>query len=135
MIMEATRMTRNSDDRFEPGSPFHPDQRYLLATEEDRSAPRTRIAIPASLRLAGSRGYQTVVHDLSLSGFAASSINRQHLGTVCWLTLPGLESLQSEVIWWGDSLVGCAFAQMLSPIVHDNLITRWRGDSTYRMAT
>lgn len=106
--------------------------RYAVAAQEDRSAPRTRIAIPASLRGSGARPFQTMVHDLSLSGFSASSINRMHVGTVCWLQLPGLESLQSEVIWWNNSLVGCAFHSLLNPIVHDNILAKCRGDSPFR---
>ena len=106
--------------------------RYFTAAQEDRSSPRTRIAIPATLRMSGGRGFQTVVHDLSISGFCAAAINRVHPGTVCWLTLPGLESLQGEVIWWDNSLAGCAFDNLLSPIVHDNILTRFRGDQIYR---
>lgn len=106
--------------------------RYAVAAQEDRSAPRTRISIPASLRPSGSKGFQTVVHDLSLSGFSAMAINRMHNGTICWLAIPGLESLQAEVIWWDNGLVGCAFNQLLSPIVHDNLLARFRGDGVYR---
>ena len=68
------------------------------------------------------------VNDLSLSGFSATSVSRLHVGTVCWLTLPGLEALQAEVIWWEDSMCGCAFAQLLSPIVHDNILARYRGE-------
>ena len=107
--------------------------RYAVAAQEDRSAPRTRIAIPASLRASGARPFQTVVHDLSLSGFSCSSINRMHVGTICWLQLPGLESLQAEVVWWNNSLVGCAFHSLLSPVVHDNIIARFRGDQVFRM--
>lgn len=107
--------------------------RYAVAAQEDRSAPRTRIAIPASLRGSGARPFQTVVHDLSLSGFSCSSINRMHVGTICWLQLPGLESLQAEVVWWNNSLVGCAFHSLLSPVVHDNIIARFRGDQVFRM--
>jgi hypothetical protein len=106
--------------------------RYAIAAQEDRSAPRTKLAIPSGLRPSGSRGFNTVVHDLSLSGFCASSITRMHPGAVCWLSLPGLESMQAEVIWWDNSLVGCAFLQLLSPIVHDNVLARWRGDSVFR---
>lgn len=105
---------------------------YFAAAQEDRSAPRTRISIPATLRFSGARGIQTVVHDLSLSGFCAAAINRVHPGTVCWLTLPGLEALQAEVIWWDNSLTGCAFNQLLNPIVHDNILARWRSGSVYR---
>jgi hypothetical protein len=105
---------------------------YAVAAQEDRSAPRTRIAIPASLRASGTKSVQTVVHDLSLSGFSCSSINRLHVGTICWLQLPGLESLQAEVIWWNNSQVGCAFHSLLNPIVHDNLLARFCGDSAFR---
>lgn len=100
---------------------------YLHAAQEDRSAPRTRIAIPATLRPSGAKGFQTAVQDLSLSGFSAVAINRLRPGNLCWLTLPGLESLQAEVVWWENGLAGCAFSQLLSPIVHDNLIARWSG--------
>ena len=36
------------------------------------------------------------------------------------------------MIWWENGLVGCAFNNLLSPIVHDNLLARWRGDGIYR---
>ena len=105
--------------------------RYALSSQEDRSAPRTKVTIPASLRPSGSRSFQTVVHDLSLSGFSAVAVNRLHKGNLVWLTLPGLESLQAEVIWWDNSMVGCAFHKLLSPIIHDNILARWRGDGIY----
>ena len=108
------------------------DGGYAVAAQEDRSAPRTRISIPASLRPSGSKGFQTVVRDLSLSGFSATALNRLHPGTVCWITLPGLESMQAQVVWWEDGMVGCAFDKLLSPIIHDNILSRWRGDGVYR---
>lgn len=112
---------------------FSSQERYVLAAQEDRSAPRTRISIPASLRPSGSRGFQTVVQDLSLSGFSAMAINRLTPGTLCWLTLPGMESMEAEVVWWNNSLVGCAFHQLLNPIIHDNILAQWqRGPGIYR---
>ena len=105
---------------------------YFAAAQEDRSAPRTRVAIPATLRISGGRGFQTVIHDLSLSGFCGAAVNRLQLGTVCWLTLPGIEALQSEVIWWDNSLTGCAFDKLLSPIVHDNILSRWQANASFR---
>lgn len=107
--------------------------RYEIAAQEDRCAPRTKLAIPAQLRISGARGFQTVVHDLSLSGFSATSINRLHPGAVCWLTLPGLESLQAQVVWWENNLGGCAFQNLLSPIVHDTILARWRGDGSNQL--
>src|SRR4028118_1605368 len=96
--------------------------RYDLTAQEDRCSPRTRLTIPAQLRASGGRAFQTVVHDLSISGFSAAAINRMHEGQICWLTLPGLESLQAQVVWWENCVAGCAFAELLSPIVHDNIL-------------
>ena len=106
--------------------------RYDVAAQEDRSAPRTKLAIPAQLRASGARAFQTVVNDLSLSGFSATASSRMHPGSVCWVTLPGLGSLQAEVVWWENNTVGCAFASLLSPIVHDNILARYRGEVAYR---
>ncbi|MDZ4308016.1 PilZ domain-containing protein [Allopontixanthobacter sp.] len=109
-------------------------QRYEVAAQEDRCGPRTRLRIPGQLRASGGRAFQTVVNDLSISGFSASAINRMHPGQLCWMTLPGLESLQAEVIWWDNSQVGCAFAELLSPIVHDNIVSKFQSTSVYRSA-
>lgn len=100
--------------------------RYDIAAQEDRCAPRTRLQIPSQLRASGGRAFQTVVHDLSISGFSASSINRMHAGQLCWLTLPNMASLQAEVIWWENCVAGCAFQQLLSPIVHENILAQYR---------
>ncbi len=109
-----------------------PTDHYSRAAQEDRCAPRTRIQIPCSLRASGGRSFQTIVHDLSLGGFCCAAINRLHVGGVVWLTIPGLEALRADVVWWDKSLAGCAFDSLLSPIVHDNLLARFRGDSVYR---
>jgi hypothetical protein len=106
--------------------------RYATMAQEDRSAPRIRISIPASLRPSGAKGIQTVVNDLSLSGFSAMAINRMHVGAVCWLTLPGLGSQQAEVVWWNNGIVGCAFRNLLSPIVLDNILAEWQPNTTFR---
>ncbi|GAA4643631.1 hypothetical protein GCM10023115_15910 [Pontixanthobacter gangjinensis] len=105
---------------------------YALAAQEDRCSPRTKLTIPAQLRASGGRAFQTVVQDLSISGFSASAISRMHPGQLCWITLPGLESLQAEVVWWDNSVVGCAFMELLSPIVHDNILGRYSPSMVYR---
>lgn len=103
-----------------------------LATQEDRCAPRCKVNIPASLRLSGAKSFHTMLHDLLLGGFSATALNRMHVGSICWLTLPGLESLQAEVVWWERGVVGCAFAKMLSPIIHDSILSRYRGNGIFR---
>ena len=100
--------------------------RYEIAAQEDRSAPRTRICIPATLRASGMRGFHTEVQDLSLSGFSAVAVSKMYEGAICWLTLPGLEAMQAEVIWWRNGMVGCAFRNLISPIVHDNFLAKFK---------
>ncbi len=105
---------------------------YAEAAQEDRCSPRTKLTIPSQLRASGGRAFCTVVHDLSISGFSAAAINRMHEGQRCWITLPGLESLQAEVVWWDNSIVGCAFMELLSPIVHENILQRYSPSVMYR---
>ncbi len=57
--------------------------RYEIAAQEDRCAPRTKLIIPASPRAWGGRAFQSVVQDLSISGFSAAAINRMHGGQAC----------------------------------------------------
>ena len=111
---------------------FDSADRYEYTSQEDRCAPRTKLIIPATFRPSGGRAYQTMVNDLSLGGFCCTAVNRHNPGTICWITLPGLESLQSEVVWWDNNLIGCAFANLLSPVVHDNILARWQPDVIYR---
>lgn len=47
-----------------------------------------------------------------------------HEGNLCWLTLPGLESLQAEVVWWENCTIGCAFSELLST-PHDSILQRY----------
>ena len=98
---------------------------YQHAVQEDRCAPRTKIAIPSQLRISGSRAFKTVVHDLSLAGFSASSIGRLHPDQVCWLTLPGLQSIQGRIVWWDRSIAGAAFDQMIDSRVLDDILDQW----------
>lgn len=105
---------------------------YGQAAFEDRCAPRQRVNIPAVLRPSGERGFNTVVVDLALAGFCANSVHRMYPGNRCWLTLPNMESLLAEVVWWDSGRVGCAFDKLLSPIVHDNILVRFRGDGVFR---
>lgn len=113
-------------------SEFKSATRYEVAAQEDRCAPRSRIAMPANFRPSGGRSYATTVHDLSLGGYCCSSMNRLAPGTICWITLPGLESLQSEVVWWDNNLIGCAFTKLLSPIIYDNILSRWQPENIRR---
>lgn len=37
-----------------------------------------------------------------------------------------MESLAAKTVWWDSGLIGGAFEHLLSPIVLDDILTRWR---------
>jgi hypothetical protein len=103
-------------------------EKYAVASQEDRSAPRVRLTMPATMRPAGANKFQTVVRNLSLSGFSATAISRIPVKTTCWLTLPGMEALQAHVVWWEQGFVGCAFERLMSPHDYESVLARWHRD-------
>jgi hypothetical protein len=36
-----------------------------------------------------------------------------------------MESLAAKVVWWDNGLIGCAFENLLNPIIVDDIIARW----------
>ena len=101
-----------------------PNDAYNIAAQEDRCAPRHPLSIAATFRPSGATGFKTIVTDLSLGGFAAQALTNLHKGTLCWLTLPGLGSLQSEVVWNDGNTIGCSFATLLNPAVLQSVVAR-----------
>ena len=101
------------------------NERYTIAAQEDRCAPRMALSIPTSLRPSGDKGFATTVHDLSLGGFSCEALSQMRPGALCWLTLPGLAALQAEVIWNHAGMVGCAFANLLNPAVFESILDRY----------
>ena len=99
--------------------------RYEDAAQEDRSAPRVKLHIPASMRPSGSSGFAVLVRDLSLSGIACEALTGMSAGTRVWLTLPGLAALQAKIVWNDGTMVGCEFDSLLNPAVHANILARF----------
>jgi hypothetical protein len=114
-----------------PDEPANTLGRYHIAAQEDRSAIRTKLAIPrncAPPAPAPSRPSSTTCR-------CRASRHGDHphaSGFGLLADAAGLESLQAEVVWWENNMCGCAFNSLLSPIVHDNILARYRGDGTFR---
>ena len=98
---------------------------YADAAQENRCAPRTKIAIPAQLRIDGGKTFRTVVHDLSIAGFSAASIGRLDPQQLCWLLLPGHQPIASRVVWWDRCIAGASFDNMIEQSVLDGLLGQW----------
>jgi hypothetical protein len=112
-----------NDSRFGPGS-------YEHASQEDRSAPRVRVHITATLRLSGARPFETIVRDLSLGGFTASAPKRLEEHTMCWLTIPGFPAIKGEVVWWEAGVAGIAFAVLLERDAFGAIVDQHRNAGT-----
>ncbi|MEY4500190.1 MAG: hypothetical protein RIS52_80 [Pseudomonadota bacterium] len=98
---------------------------YSSAAQEDRCAPRRVIQIPAILRPTSEHGYGVEVVDISVAGFSCRVVTRTPVGTRCWITLPGLSGLQSEVVWNNGTMVGCSFTNLLNAAVLDHLLSKF----------
>lgn len=98
--------------------------RYDRAAQEDRCAPRVKVPIDASLRPSGNRGFDVKVIDISIAGFSCEALTGAPAGTICWLTLPGLQALQAAIIWNNGQVVGCAFEPLMNQAVLDHVIAR-----------
>lgn len=98
---------------------------YDHAALEDRSAPRIKLHIPATLRPSGVTGFSVFVTNLSISGFACEATTGMPAGARCWLSLPGLSPLQAEVVWNNGAMVGCAFTDLLNRAVLDAILNRF----------
>jgi PilZ domain len=99
--------------------------RYEDAAQEDRSAPRVRLKIPAQMRPSGSPGFSVIIKDLSLSGVACEALTGMGSGTRVWLTLPGLNALQAKIVWNDGTMVGCEFDTLLNVAVMENILARF----------
>lgn len=101
--------------------------RYERAAQEDRCAPRAPVKIPAFLRPAGGSRFAIEVVDLSVAGFSCKVVTGMPSGTLCWLTLPGLSSLEATLVWNSGSQIGCAFTHLMNVAVCDSIVARYPG--------
>lgn len=98
---------------------------YAIASDEDRCAPRHRLAIPARMRFSCSSGFAVEVTDMSLAGFACDALLEVHPGTLCWITLPGLGALEAEVVRHSNEGIGCAFKNLLNLAVLNHYSSKY----------
>lgn len=99
---------------------------YEIAAQEDRCNLRQPVKIAAKLRESGGSKFQVTVRDIAIAGFSCDAVAAMPVGTRCWITLPGLNSFEAQVIWNDGYHIGCAFAQLLNVAVLDRLIAQHR---------
>jgi len=112
-----------------PGFVSLPPVHYVYAAEEDRCAVRHPVCIPARMRFSCSQSFDVEITDISLAGFCCDALLEMHAGTVCWITMPGLGSLQAEIVHHDNRGLGCAFAELINPAVLDRFILHYPAKS------
>jgi hypothetical protein len=93
-----------------------------ILSSEDRCATRHEVKVPATLRRAGDRPFAILVRDISVAGFSCEAVTSMKPGALCWLNLPGLNGLQSEVAWNDGIMIGCGFSNLLNAAVLDRIL-------------
>jgi hypothetical protein len=102
------------------------DSLYAENGLEDRCSPRVDVHIAAQLRPTGARSFKVVVKDISMAGFSCEAITTMRAGARCFLTIPGIESQQAEVVWNNGIIVGCAFSSLMHPTVVERIARHYR---------
>lgn len=102
------------------------DSRLVPKGRDSRRAERLPLSFPASLREPGSTKFSVEVRDLSVSGFRCDTSFSLTVGSRVWLTIPGIEALEAQVMWREQWCYGFAFTAPLHPAVLDHVALRQR---------
>lgn len=84
-----------------------------------RKAERVALQADISFRRSGERRCAGEILDVSESGCRLQLPERLVVGETVWITLPGLEPLQTVVRWVSEWTSGVEFARPLYPAVFD----------------
>lgn len=89
-----------------------------------RQAERIAVRGTASLRRSGYNKVVVNLMDLSTAGFRIETFGGINVGIPVWITLPGLSSIEAQVVWARGDQVGCEFHTPLHPSVLEAVVRR-----------
>lgn len=95
-----------------------------------RRSERIAVSADVALRKPGQPNYRVRVFDASPQGCKLEYIERPQEGDRLWVKFEGLETLEAEVCWIEDFVMGINFAKSLHPAVFDLLVSRMRQSGT-----
>lgn len=97
--------------------------RVPAATAGDKRATlRRAVRLDARVRDRNAARFAIRVVDLSRTGLRAETASTIRPGSLIWITLPGLQSLEAEVAWQRGEHIGAAFRQPLHPAVFEHIV-------------
>ena len=101
-------------------------QLAILPIPEGRTAERRVVNLAASLREPGASLADAEVVNLSCTGFAAETDAEIETGNHVWLKLPGLEPVNSRVVWTDGNKAGFEFVTPLHSATLDLVLATGR---------
>jgi hypothetical protein len=89
-----------------------------------RRSERVPVTATVTLRKPGQPNFQVHIFDASPEGCKIEFVDRPGEGERIWVKFDGLETLEAEVCWVENFVMGVNFARPLHPAVVDLLVQR-----------
>lgn len=97
---------------------------------EQRRGPREALAAKVNLRKPKEMAYAVELEELSQHGCRIRLRERMRSGQLVWITVPGLEPLQSWIRWQGEWHAGVEFERPMHVAVFDHVAAQMRRAAT-----
>ncbi|HJQ18368.1 MAG TPA: PilZ domain-containing protein [Allosphingosinicella sp.] len=95
----------------------------------ERKAARIALRTYVHLRKSGYHKTEVSLLDVSERGCQVELPERVAVGETVWITLPGLQPIESRVAWVREWLAGLEFKQPIYPSVFELLVSRMKNQS------
>ena len=95
-------------------------------SERRRSGERAVIDCTVKIKPRDRSYFESVMSDLSITGFQVSCPADLGVGASILVAIPGLEMLPARVQWKSGFTYGCKFERELYPAVFDHIVQKAR---------
>ena len=104
---------------------------YEVPTRQQwpRRSKRVPVTANVTLRKPGQPNFPVRVFDASPEGCKIEFVDRPREGDRIWVKFAGLETLEAEVCWVEEFVMGVKFARPMHPAVFDLLAERYRQEN------
>lgn len=89
---------------------------------DNRATLRKAVGLDARVRDRNASRFAIRVLDLSRTGFRGETAYSIRPGSIIWITLPGLQSLEATIAWQRGEYIGAAFRQPIHPAVFEHIV-------------
>jgi hypothetical protein len=102
---------------------------HLADNNEPRRTERVQLRADIDFRRSGDHRYRVNILDLSPQGCRIELPVTVAPGDRIWISLPGIESIQAEVCWVKEWIIGVEFSRPLYPSVFEMVRDRMKAAS------